>query len=55
MTDDPLSEAELAFRALLSDRRAYAKWAAQVLKAWRARPDGLLACRRVEQMRREEG
>jgi uncharacterized membrane protein YjjP (DUF1212 family) len=46
---DDLSEAERAFRELIADPKAYAKWAAEVRVAWLASPAGILARRQWEQ------
>lgn len=45
--EDPLTPAELAFRALLESPRQLAEWAATVRAHWHATPEGRVATARV--------
>lgn len=44
--DDPLTPAELEFRALLADPQALREWAAQARARWEATPAGKAAVAR---------
>lgn len=46
MTDDPLTEKEEAFLALLQSPSRYAKWAARVRAEWELSPEGRKAVTR---------
>ena len=49
MVDDPPTEAEEAFQALMRDPRRYSLWARKVRDRWMASPEGRMA---VEAMRK---
>ena len=43
MTDDPLTEAEERFQALLQSPSRYSQWAARVRAEWEKSPEGKAA------------
>lgn len=51
MSDDPLTEAEEQFRALLQDPRRYSLWARKVRDRWLASPEGRRAVEALKEKR----